>query len=92
MMNLDPKNEIILNKALGVYREVYKFGLPSYEITFDDHGDCRYKMSHHLETSEFWLSFYCRSFDSVFQVDGKNFIKEKYPGSHAYLFIKIIIE
>jgi actin related protein 2/3 complex subunit 2 len=79
MMNIDPRNEIIANKMLGIYREVYAFELPSYEIIIDDHGDSRYKLSYHLHEQQFLFSFYARTFDSVFKVNGEEFLKEKYP-------------
>ena len=79
-MNIEPRNEIIAMKMLGIYREVYNFGLPSYEITFDDHGDCKYKLSYVLDDDKFLFSFYAKNFDEVFKIDGPGFLKEKYPG------------
>ena len=83
-MNIDPKNEIIMVKVLSIYREVYKFSLPAYDLTFDDHNDCRYRLSYLLNSEEFVFSFYCKNFDQVFSIDGPNFLKEKYPGSYAF--------
>lgn len=79
-MNIDPKNEIITNKMLKIYREVYNFGLPAYNMIMDDHGDCRYNLSYYMDNEQFFFSFYCRNFDEIFKVDGENFLKEKYPG------------
>jgi len=84
-MNIDPRNEIIANKMLGIYREVYAFELPSYEIIIDDHGDTRYKLSYHLDEQQFLFSFYARTFDSVFRINGEEFLKEKYPGLRLFL-------
>lgn len=81
MMNIDSKNEIILLKVLNIYREVYKFDLPAYDFTFDDHNDCRYRLSYISASEEFLFSFYCKNFDQVFNIDGPGFLKEKYPGS-----------
>jgi len=78
-MNIEPKNEVIEIKMLSIYREVFKFDLPDYNMTFNDQDNCRYKMEYVQSEDKFYFSFYSKYFDEIFNIDGKNMIATRFP-------------
>lgn len=79
-MNIEPKNEIIENKMLSIYREVFNFGLPDYYLSFNDQDNSKYKLTYFGNSDKFTFSFYTKHYDEIFAVDGKNMLKTRFPG------------